>query len=383
MASEFQFETIQDLIDYTYGGAVSEMAGVAKADAPVLSSTTGVFNAVFGAIAFSQLNNEANALALLPKYPWQHSGYRVITADAGSAADGGVAEGATLPETVKPTWAEITVPVAEIAHTFNVSQRQELFNKAGDDTTASMQDLRGYFGMLHPKRMNQQILVTATTARGNNLESIDRVTGSSVLEGTGSYSAGDFDIYGIDRSANTWANAQVSHNSGTDRVLTDEIIRDLLADIETAGGRTNIILTGSDTKSRIEGIYGDQVRYQGVFKNDVLMKVGLNGVETEEGVGFGVRVATVYNIPLFKSQAVPKDTISRIYMLDTTEQADTGIPRLGLSVLQPTSYYESGMSASDRNPFGIDFIGTEGMYYTAAQVVCTFFAGQGSIRDLL
>lgn len=381
MSSHYQFKNIHEMIDAYYG----KKFDVAKADAPVLSSTTGVLNKIFGAQAFSQLNSEGNVFALLPKYPWQHSGFRVITADAGSTAGGGLAESATVPDTVKPTFAEISLSVKQVSHTFQASMIQTgLVKKSGDDAIGDMEFLRGYFATLHAKRINEQLCIDADTlaSAGNTFESIDRVTFSTAALTALSYTAGDEDIHGIDRSANSWADAQVSHNSGTDRYLSLDIVRDLLATLEGKGARTNVIITGSDTKWRLFALAEASVRYQGVLQKDVMVSIGVNGVQTEEGINLGVRVATLYNIPVFTSQAVQQDTISRIYLLDTTMQEDTGIPRLGISLLYPTLYFESGLNSKDGHPFAIDFYGDKGGYYTAGELVCTFPAVQGSIRDL-
>jgi len=112
-----------------------------------------------------------------------------------------------------------------------------------------------------------------------------------------------------------------------------------------------------------------------------MVKITLNGVETEDGTPVGMRVASVYGIPLFVSQDITKDTISRIYLLDTTE-SETGVPRLFIALLYPTLFAESGMSAANPDPFAIGTFGTKGVYYTAGELICTFFAAQGSIRDL-
>lgn len=371
-----QITNINELLGLYYGRNF-----VQKVNAPVLSSTTGVFNAIFGAQAFSQLNQESNVFGILPKYPWQKSGWRAITADAGSTAGGGVAENATLPDTIKPTFQEITVTAKQVVHTFDVSYLHEGLIQKGDDGLSDMEYLRGYFATLHAKRINEQLCVDADTLAGNNLESIDRVTISSAAVTALSYTAGDGNIYNIVRGDYAWSDAVVDHNSGTDRIITDELIRDTLATIEANGGRTNIILTGSDTKARIMGLYENQVRYPGV-KNDQRMTVSVNGVQTDDGSEVGLNVATIYGRPLFVSQAVTKDTISRVYLLDSTIQESTGIPRLGIALLYPTLYAESGMSAPDQNPFSVNRLGTQGMYYTAGELVCTFFAAQGSIRDL-
>lgn len=372
-----RINTIGQLLNYYYGPQM-----VQKANTPVLSTTTGVYNAVYGALAFSQLNNEANAFALMPKMEWR-SGWRVITADGGSTADGGVGENGTIPDTIKPTIAEISTKAKQVSHTFDVSYLQEGYvNKGPEDAIGDMEFLRGYGATLHAKRINEQLLVDGDTLAGNNFESIDRVTASAALATALSWTTADEDIYGIDRSANSWADAVVEHNSGTDRTLTDQLIRDTLSTIENNGGRTNIILTGNDTKWRIYGLYDDQIRYPGVLQKNELVRVGINGVNTEEGLGFGQRVAMVYSVPLFVAQAVEKDTLSRIYLLDTTDNDETGVPRLFISLLYPTLYFESGMSAANPNPFAINRFGTQGIYYTAGELICTFFKAQGSIRDL-
>ena len=376
-----EFRNVFDMIDYFYG----EGGQVAKADAPVLSSTTGFHNDVFGAMAFSQLNYEANVFGVLPKYPWPKSGFRVITADAGSTAGGGTSEGTVIPDTTKPTLAEVTVNPKSVIETFNVSIIQEgLVKKTADDDVGDMEFLRGYFSNIHAKRLNEQLLRDHDTAASaaTGFESIDRVTTSSAATIAAGYATTDADIYDITRSSSSWSDAQVSHNSGTDRTLTFPMIRDLLATISAAGGKTNLIITGTDTYWRIIGLAESQVRYMGAVKQGQQFKIGINGVQTDEGIGYGVRVATLWDIPLISSQSVQKDTISRIYLLDTTTEPGTGIPRLGISLLYPTLYFESGMGAADRNPFGINFMGTQGLYFTAGQLVCTFLAAQGQIRDL-
>lgn len=379
--SNAQFATMMDMLNSFYGG--SGLSNVGKADAPILSSTTGVFNAVYGAQAFSQLNMEGNAFALLPKYPWQHSGYRAITADAGSAADGNISEGAAPPDSIKPTFAQIDVSPKEVAHTFEVSFRQEgLVKRSKDDAFGTMDQARPYFASKHAKAINQMLLTDGDTLASTKFESIDRITASAAYASAVSWTAADEDIYGIDRSAASWADATVSHNSGTDRTLSLDLIESTLGTLESVGARTNVILTHPGTKWRIIGLAQTQVRYQGVVKQDVSARIGLNGVETEEGMGFGVRVASVYGIPMFASQSVPLDTIGRIYLLDTTVQEGTEIPRLGIALLYPTMYFEAGMSAANPNPFIINKFATKGVFYTCGEVVCTFFKAQGSIRDL-
>ena len=374
------FATMGQMLHHWYGNGPNS---VAKADDPVLSTTTGVFNRIFGAVAFNQLNFEANGFGLLPKYPWPKSGFRVISVRGGTANIGGQSEGAALPNTSKPTFAEVSVTLKEITHTFDVSFKQELLTKT-DDALADFEFLRGYWADEHAQIINTMLFrdVDVVTDQAVNFESLDRVCCNN-SEVAALLNSNDGDIYGLDRDAGaSFADAQVDHASGVDRVLTDPLVTSMIASIKKAGGRTNLIITGTDTWARITSLYGNQVRYPGVLNRDVMVQIGINGVQTEEGMNAGMRVASIYGIPLFTSQDAVQDTISRIYFLDTTEQQGTGIPRLGIALAAPTLFFETGMSSTVPNPFAINKLATEGMYYTAGELVCTFFAAQGKIRDL-
>ena len=375
-----QFSTIQELLAFTYG--YSEAGDIMKADAPVLSTTSGVFNAVFGSMAFNQLNQEANAFALMPKYPWQKSGFRAISADAGSTAGGNTAENGVIPDTIKPTFQQITVTPGSVAHSFENSYIHDLRVNRGDDAIGDMEWLRGYFSTLHAKRINEQLLADVDTLLPTGaFESIDRVTASSVGAADGLYNAGDEDIYGVDRSAQTWFDAVVNEGATTDRTLQISIIEDTLATLEANGAKPTVIITGPDTKWRIISLMQASVRYQAMYEPASNVRIGVNGVETEEGTNFGVRTASIFGIPLFASQAVTKDTISRIFILDTS-MTEAGIPKLGIAMLAPTLYFEAGMSAANPNPFPVGVFGTKGVFFTSGQLVCVIPKHQASIRDL-
>ena len=378
--AKIQFKTIGQMLDFYYPKA-GEVGHIQK-DAPVITTTTGVYNPVFGAHAFYQLNSEANAFALLPKYPWIYTGYRAITADASSTTYGSVAENGDIPATIQPTFAEITPTAKQHAHSFDESAIMSGMVKSADDTYGGFAQLRSYFAVKHAKDIAAALMVDGDTLASNSFESIDRVTASAAYATALSWTANDIDIYDIDRSSASWADAVCHHASGVDRTLTDALIRAVLAEIEQNGGNTSFMLTGYDIKNRIMGLYEDQVRYSGVIVKDQLFSIGLNGVSTDNGIAAGIRVASVYGIPLFSSQNCAQDTISRIYFLDTSEEAGSGRPKLGISLMYPTLYFEAGMEAGLPNPYMLGRFGTEGVYFTAGELVCTVFKHQGSLRDL-
>lgn len=358
-----KFNTIQDMTNAFYGENNTEvLQTVMKADAPVLSSTTAVYNRVYGEMAWELLNNEAKTFQVLPKEPLNKTGFRVITARSSTLGTGGVAENAALPETVKPTWAEVDVSLKEVAKTFDMSNRQQLL-ASGDDDAVGFDSLREYMAREFSNHINKMLHGDANTVAGNNIESIDRVC-SSQSEESALLDAGDADIYGLDRSASTAYDAYVSHNSGTDRAITEALMRTAIDTIEeNSGERPTVIITGFDTARDIDALVNTQTRYE-----TVRVTVGVNGIQTAAGNDVGLRVAAFDGIPLIRDKDVTKDTKSRVYFLNTNY--------LHMGVKVPVQYFESS------NFFEIDKFGKEGMYYMAGELMCYRFNAQGKIRDL-
>lgn len=359
-----QFKTIADMREAYYGNSEAAIA-VQKADAPVISSTTGVYNRIYGETLWELLNNEARTWGVLPKKPLQNTGFRVITARSTTLGSGGVAENASLPETVKPTFALGAISLKEIAITFDMSNRQQLLAAGGDDTI-TFDDIREYMANEFVNHVNKMLLGDVDTLAGNNLESIDRVC-SGQSEESALLTAGDADIYGFDRSASTAYDAYVSHNSGTDRAITELLMRTAIDTIEeNSGKRPNVIITGFDTARDIDALVNTQTRY---VTERVSINVGDGGIKTAAGNDAGLRVAAFDGIPVVRDKDVFKDTKSRVYFLNTEY--------LAVEVSQPTQYYES------KDFFQVDKLGKQGMFYMAGELVCRRFNAQGKIRDLL
>lgn len=384
-----RIKTIEDLEKLYYSPEGAEF--IQKADAPVKTSTTGVYNAVYGAFAWAWLNQEANAFGILPKYPWARSGWRVITARAGVGSGatgtyGGVAEGGTLPETTKPTFAEVSTKPKQMTLTFESSSIQDyIVNETNDDAYGGMEQMRTIMAIQHKENINKALLADVSAAAAaasadysgtDDFETLDRIISNDSEEDAfgGTYNA-FFDIYGLDRDTATTNDAVVSHNSGTDRELTDDLLRDLLADVREAGGKDpTVLLTGHDTYAKIQGLYSTFIRYNQVGEANV--EVGVNGIQTTKGAPIGLHVPTLYGIPLIVSKDVTKDTISRIYALDTSDPEGFGVPRLGVMIAKPTMYFEA------RDPFVVEKLSYKGMFVTTGEVVCRHFPSQGKMRDL-
>lgn len=381
-----KIRTIEDLEKLYYSPAGIE--SITKADAPILTTTTGVYNPVYGAFAWAWLNQEANVFGALPKYPWTgRSGWRAITERATpSSGMGGISEGGTIPDSIKPTFVEISTKPKTVAHVFEVSEVQEFLAENGvDDAIGSIAQARTWMAIQHKEYINKMLMADvesqASGASGNYagmdaMETLDRVVSSDSEEDAfgGTYS-GWYDIYGLDRDTETVNDAVVLHNSGTDRVLTDDLIRQLLAQIRQASGsEPDVFITGHDTYAEIQKIYSTYVRYNEVGTAKV--SVGVNGVKSAEGTPIGLNVPTLYGIPIITSKDTPVDGISRIFALNISDPEGFGVPRLGIMVAKPTQYFEA------RDPFVVEKFSIKGMYRTMGEIICRHFKSQGKLRDL-
>ena len=371
--------TITDMERYYYGAGNSmgysySGSELLKADAPMLSTTGGTYNAIYGRKVWSQMNQEFNAFSILPKRPWDRSGWRVLTDKPNSGAvHGGVAENATLPDTVKPTFQHVAAKPKTVVHTFDMSETA-IFLADKDDGMGDIRSvLKEEMGKHHAEMTNKMLLLDVDTTADNGFESIDRVTtGDSTGMTAGThYTAGREDIYSINRdgSANSWSYAEVNADTGaTDRVLSLDQLDDLFQKIWVRGGNPKVMLTGYDTLMRLQQLLQSQQR----FMEEKRVTPTYNGVKGVPGMEAGFVVATYNGVPIIPSKDVKPDVISRMYFLDTDY--------MYFSTAIPTQYYESGIETGD--PFAINRLGQEGMYRTMGELWTTFFGGQGSIRDL-
>ena len=380
-----------------------------KADTPVTTSTAGVFNAIFGAYAWAQLNLEANAFGILPKYPWDKSGWRVITAKPtvdttqGNTALGGVSEGGTIPDEIVPTVAELDVRPKTMSLVFSASEVMEwLSTHSKDDIWGGLGSLRLYMAVQHKELLNRALLAdvegtvtgSGTFTGTKDFESLDRIISSGAEEtALGASTTGYYDPWAanatVDRDSGTTYDATVESASGTigtNGVLTDDTVRTFLRKIRIAGGKDpNVLLGSHEVYSEIQGIYTPQVRVKNPYGEQVV-QIDVNGIKTFEGTGVGLHVDSLYGIPFIPSKDAPSDSgdsseVGRLFALDTSDSEGYGYPRLEIQVAIPTEYYE----ATRRSP-GYPFINNafveKGLFRTMGETVCRHFKSQGKIRDI-
>jgi len=402
-----QIKTIDELEALYYGYNRNLLR---KADAPITTSTAGVFNAIYGAYAWAQLNLEANAFGILPKYPWDKSGWRVITAKPTLAANsnqsalGGTVEGGVIADTIKPALQEIDVRPKTAQLPFSASEVMEwLATHSKDDIWGGLGSLRLYMAVQHKEFLNRMLLADveaeAAGASGANtgskdFESLDRIISSDAEEDAlGGSHANMYDPWAanatIDRDSGTDFDCTVESASGTigtNGVLTDDTLRTFLRKIRIAAGKDpNVFLGSHEVYSEIQGLYMPSVRIPNPY-GESLVQIDVNGIQTFRGTGVGIHVDSIYGIPFIPSKDAPSNAsdsseVGRLFALDTSDAEGYGYPRIGIQIAIPTEYYEA-TRRSPAYPFVNNAFVEKGVFRTMGETVCRHFKSQGKIRDI-
>lgn len=346
-------------------------------------------NRIYGAYVWTLLNKESNAFAVLPKTTWVRSGWRMITEWSRASEDElGVSETGALPTPAFPVVKTARAKPKIEMHTFEISNVMELLGEVSqDDVWGVLSQIKAFAAQEFIKQLNRQLLHKAigqatdgsdsdlTAEDGTRLLSIDRIV-SSTDEATAFGASGAEDIYGIDRSVDTQINAVVKYNTAGQQ-LTDELLRNTLQELRAVGANTNVILTGPATEAYIWGMWVNFIRF--LPMSETYVSYGVNGVKTAKGVDTGIKVASIYGIPLIVSVDTPKDNggLERIYLLDMSDPEGYGMPRFSLSLLQPPSYFETDLFLI------MNKYVRRGAYVMVGETISRAPKFQGKIRDLV
>lgn len=368
--------TIPDLEMATYG--MTSGTFLQKTDYPILTSTTGFRNILYGQRLFRQILVGYNALGAIPWKPWEKSGYRAITA-AAATTNPGNAEGGALSDTIKFTALEQDINPTESHVTFEQSSLQTALENKGDNVPWS--EVVDYMSDEFRNRLNRSILADADTVPSTGIRgSLDRIIASYAeiaygkVDDSAVLDAHDLDVYAAgspDRdAAASWADAYVNgqaYGSGS-RTLAlshiDAMFTNCRPYWNDASMNNKAIITGYDTLERIQQLLQAQQR----FPEKTRVQFTVNGVQTVAGAEAGFDIASYKGVPIIPDSNVLQDTLSRIMLCD--------FDNLHMGVLTPVQYMESN------DWFGLDKFVTMGLYHMQGEVICTKYKAQGKARDL-
>lgn len=324
---------------------VDPMMTMGKTDAPLNTSDSAAFNAIFQSQAVLQVTQSAVYLNAVPHTVWPSSGFRaVITAAITSGV--GVAESSDRPDTIEPTYLEIPITPKEGAVATELSDILMSLEDKDDVVTFTVNKEVVESNFLDA--WDTDLLQDGDTLADYNMESLDRATMSYAGATALGWTAGDEDLY-VDRSTYSSFDGQVSHASGSDRYLTRKLIDAGIRAVQPYWQNQNdfskkFFLTGFDTQ-----VEWDALEEAKQFLTSGNVQFGMNGVQTMPGHETGVTVVKYKNIPLLLDKNVQSDDIPRIYLVDTDH--------VGLSFGRPLEIL------TNDNPFVVGFNGMALFHY--------------------
>ncbi len=382
MVSPFKVNTVDQFKEYY--AALGQRAAddhdetlrpLLQKDAPVLVGTAGTRQRTFGRMLWAQVANEANALGLIPKLDAASTGggFRNITTRAISSS-GGIGEGGTIPLTVKPLFQTGSYTWKEYAISFDMSSIQDSLSRTQEDVI-TWDSLVAEMAEEVALTMNEDILEDGGTLASNDFESLDRYISSANEDAAttdhagGAYTAGDSDIYSIDRDSGTLFDAYVNHGgvSGTttDRGLTIARMNTIFTNTYPyRGGSDNkVILTGWDTWARISEVVQGNAQFAQAFVTRTV-----NGISTQPGAEGGWMVSTFLGVPIIPTNSMLVDGISEIMLAD--------LETVGLTFTVPPEYLESADYQA------LDKFTKEGVFHAIGELTGRRPASCGKLRDL-
>ena len=410
MANYLGLRTIDELVNYTYNRTPDEImkAGFSTTDPGV----NGNYNPLFGAMAWANFNLEANIFAAIPKYVWDFSGWRIFADKAPNLTVvndvidglGGTVEGGAIAGAIRPDVEEVTVKPKTLQYVFEASELlEQLVDNSRDDNYGSLAQQRVYASDQFKERVNLMLTAIPTDVEQTddnsqlNLESLDRIVASFAeytFEGHATV-ADNYDPWRsangnrIDRATDGKYDATVvspSGTIGTPDVLTDAIIRDVLAKVRIAGGKEpTVMIGGQNTYSEIQSIYMNAYRIQNTADLRTEFSVSVNGVDTFTGTGAGLHLSTIYGLPFIPSKDTTQSaegSVDDLFILNTSADKNApNKPLLGLQVLKPIVYYEAG-KRQQGYPFINEAFNDRALYNMLAETTCRNFKAQAKVRDI-
>ncbi|QDP59609.1 MAG: putative major capsid protein [Prokaryotic dsDNA virus sp.] len=419
-----------------HGGAESLGTGTTAA-----SGLSSLYNLVYGKKVWSMLNQEVNALAMLPKRPYTSSGWRIMTdrpeggsgstftvsaANTGASANasggatprfdkiGGVAENAKLGTdlvAIAPSYTTLYTSPKTIAHMFEFSELALEMAKIDDGVGDLRALIREDMGKHHAETQNKMLLMPLehydVTNDGSDdaAKKVDATANYTSLMKIVSSSAELHDMQAAsmfdDSSSTVLIDQLVKLYGNSDRQLSGGAANASFLDSQVdygagyaSGDARPLTLTilnamlrslrenGGSPKVILTGYdtiqhLGDLLQSQERFLDRKEIIPTHGGVRGVKGTEVGFRVATYYDIPLIPCKDMPK-TGNGSNKLSDMLILDTD--HLWLSVLKPTQYFEDGID--NGNPFGVGTLGNQAMYRTIAETGCSFFKGQGKITNI-
>lgn len=384
--------------------AAKEAMQAIEQEAEYQLSDAGINNDLFGAALYVQTNLESDFYGALPKMDVsganataeQHLPLTFRAAHGPPALQthspgGSIPSGRTFE--IDEVSADIKRSIAVVEQEDVQQLRAELLDGVPLDELTRVDEL---YQDLAIDRDAVAAGVPATGGQGNQgyasrdkVTELDRVIASGDEESNAdsvngnAFQDGDLDIYDLDRSTDSFADAFVDFNS-TNRQLTEDLMDEFLSGLFDFGSISRedaVILTGRDTADVLSDLDEDK---RIVYDPSDGGRESVNDAETTHGIPGTGRLREYKGIPVVDNQTAPAHgSLSSIYVIPTDTMTVNGqeVPRICVEEYA-TPYVETAGRGETQGFLSQGEFKNKVLYKMDHEVVCRDFSATGKLRDL-
>jgi hypothetical protein len=387
----------------TLEGAREAMQAIEQ-EATYELSDAGINNDLFGSALYVQTNLESNFYGALPKLDVsganataeQHLPLTFRAAHGPPALQthspgGSIPSGRTFE--IDEVSADIKRSIAVVEQEDVQQLRAELLDGVPLDELSRVDEL---YQDLAIDRDAVAAGVPASGGQGNQgyagrdkITELDRIIASGDEEANAdsvngnAFQDGDLDIYDLDRSTDSFADAFVDFNS-TNRQLTEDLMDGFLSGLFDFGDLSRedaVILTGRDTADVLSDLDEDK---RIVYDPSNGGREDVNDAETTHGIPGTGRLREYKGIPIVDNQNAPAHgSLSSIYVIPTDTMTVNGqeVPRLCVEEYA-APYVETAGRGETQGFLSQGEFKNKVLYKMDHEIVCRDYSSTGKLRDL-
>lgn len=383
--------------------AASEAMEAISQEASYDSTNPGLLNDLFGAALYVQSNLEANFFGALPKVDMtgsNNAASQPLPLTFRAAYDPPAlqthSEGGTIPDgrtyEIEEVSADIKRSLAVIEQSDLEQLRAELLDGVPLDELTRVDEL------YQDLAIDRDAIAAGVTASNSGYASRDKVTeldrviasgdeeaNADDVNGT-AFTDGDLDVYDIDRSTDSWADAFVDFDAAGDRQLTESLMDSFLSGLFDFGDLSRedaVILTGRKTGSVLDDIDEDTTVVN--FDADDGGRESVNDAETRHGIPGTTRRRHYKGVPIVENQNAPTHgSIPSIYVIPTDTIGIGGgvqVPRMAIEEYA-APYVETAGRGEDQGFLSLGSFENKVLYKMDHELVCRDFSATGKLRDI-
>jgi len=384
--------------------AAKEAMQAIEQEAEYQLSDAGINNDLFGAALYVQTNLESNFYGALPKMDVsganataeQHLPLTFRAAHGPPALQthspgGSIPSGRTFE--IDEVSADIKRSIAVVEQEDVQQLRAELLDGVPLDELTRVDEL---YQDLAIDRDAVAAGVPASGGQGNQgyasrdkVTELDRVIASGDEETNAdsvngnAFQDGDLDIYDLDRSTDSFADAFVDFNS-SNRQLTEDLMDGFLSGLFDFGAISRedaVILTGRDTADVLSDLDDDK---RIVYDPSNGGRESVNDAETTHGIPGTGRLREYKGIPVVDNQNAPAHgPLSSIYVIPTDTMTVNGqeVPRICVEEYA-TPYVETAGRGETQGFLSQGEFRNKVLYKMDHEIVARDFSSLGKLRDI-